>query len=227
MVSCGCPVVSAPVCQCPMVLTTGHWTVRTGRRYERHWRMEWGNWTWLANRNLTPLSGSIKVSRVRLNHCVTNWTHCSTRDLSTQDTLQLESVVSSSRAGLSRGRVSSEVEAVAEEEEISYPWSCVVRRKRGWVRPSCHQVSIVTYICMWHWCTISVLIGQHCRPQSTEYEVLRVEGCEDNQPSTPCLRKKGKSKRRSDSMSSSESPTKMKKLKLVLGSETMSVNYSD
>ena len=38
--------------------------------------------------------------------------------------------------------------------------------------------------------------------------------------------KKGKSKRRSDSPSIS--PTKMKKLKLVLGSETVStVNYSD
>ena len=64
------------------------------------------------------------------------------------------------------------------------------------------------------------------RPHSTEYEV--VEGCEDeSNTDTPVVRKKGKSKRRSDSPSC-VSPTKMKKLKLVLGSETMStVNYSE
>jgi len=66
------------------------------------------------------------------------------------------------------------------------------------------------------------------RPHSTEYEVLTVEGGDHqkNEDSTFRKAKKGKSKRRSDSPSIS--PTKMKKLKLVLGSETMStVNYSD
>lgn len=72
------------------------------------------------------------------------------------------------------------------------------------------------------------------RPHSTEYEVLRVEGGEEgpagleDTPQIPSFRKakKGKAKRRSDSPSSS--PTKIKKLKLVLGSETVStVNYSE
>ena len=74
----------------------------------------------------------------------------------------------------------------------------------------------------------------HFRPHSTEYEVLRVEGGEEgpagleDTPQIPSFRKakKGKAKRRSDSPSSS--PTKIKKLKLVLGSETVStVNYSE
>ena len=68
------------------------------------------------------------------------------------------------------------------------------------------------------------------RPHSTEYEVLRVEGCEET-PETPQIRKtkKGKGKRSHVSESPSIiSPTKIKKLKLCLGSETMStVNYSD
>ena len=67
------------------------------------------------------------------------------------------------------------------------------------------------------------------RPRSTEYEVLTVDGGEDDQKTADITfrkAKKGKSKRRSDSPSIS--PTKIKKLKLVLGSETMStVNYSD
>jgi len=67
------------------------------------------------------------------------------------------------------------------------------------------------------------------RPHSTEYEVLTVDGGEHqhkNEDTTFRKAKKGKSKRRSDSPSIS--PTKIKKLKLVLGSETMStVNYSE
>ena len=71
------------------------------------------------------------------------------------------------------------------------------------------------------------------RPPSMEYEVLRVEGGQEGQEAVqePNFRKarKGKVKRRFDSPSRfSDSPTKMKKLKLVLGSETMStVNYSE
>jgi len=67
------------------------------------------------------------------------------------------------------------------------------------------------------------------RPHSTEYEVMTVDGGDDERKNgdiTFRKAKKGKSKRRSDSPSIS--PTKMKKLKLVMGSETMStVNYSD
>jgi hypothetical protein len=67
------------------------------------------------------------------------------------------------------------------------------------------------------------------RPRSTEYEVLTVDGGDEDQKNddvTVRKAKKGKSKRRSDAPSIS--PTKIKKLKLVLGSETMStVNYSD
>jgi len=66
------------------------------------------------------------------------------------------------------------------------------------------------------------------KPISTEYEVLRVDGGEemDKMDETQPQRKNKKIKRRSDSPC--VSPTKMKKLKLVLGSETMStVNYSE
>ena len=66
------------------------------------------------------------------------------------------------------------------------------------------------------------------RPPSLEYEVMRVEGSEETSPDSN-LRKARKAKRRSESpLRVSDSPTKMKKLKLVLGSETMStVNYSE
>ena len=66
------------------------------------------------------------------------------------------------------------------------------------------------------------------RPPSLEYEVMRVEGSEETSPE-PNSRKARKAKRRSESpLRVSDSPTKIKKLKLVLGSETMStVNYSE
>ena len=71
---------------------------------------------------------------------------------------------------------------------------------------------------------------KHClfRPPSLEYEVMRVEGSKDTFLEQN-LRKARKAKRRSESpVRVSDSPTKMKKLKLVLGSETMStVNYSE
>jgi len=76
--------------------------------------------------------------------------------------------------------------------------------------------------------------------QSAEYEVLRVEGVESENEihvdpeisfSKDVIKKikKSKYKRRCDSpVSPVDSPTKIKKLKLVLGSETVStVNYSD
>jgi len=66
------------------------------------------------------------------------------------------------------------------------------------------------------------------RPHSTEYEVLTVGGGDNQQKNEDSAFRKAKTgkKRRSDSPS--VSPTKIKKLKLVLGSETMStVNYSD
>ena len=68
----------------------------------------------------------------------------------------------------------------------------------------------------------------YSRPPSLEYEVMRVEGSEETSPDSN-LRKARKAKRRSESpLRVSDSPTKMKKLKLVLGSETMStVNYSE
>merc|ERR1712098_840707 len=63
------------------------------------------------------------------------------------------------------------------------------------------------------------------KPITTEYEVMRVDGGEEIDETQP-QRKHKKIKRRSDSPC--VSPTKMKKLKLVLGSETMStVNYSE
>jgi len=76
--------------------------------------------------------------------------------------------------------------------------------------------------------------------QSAEYEVLRVEGVESENEihvdpeisfSKEVIKKikKSKTKRKCDSpVSPVDSPTKIKKLKLVLGSETVStVNYSD
>jgi len=76
--------------------------------------------------------------------------------------------------------------------------------------------------------------------QSAEYEVLRVEGVESENEihvdpeisfSKEVIKKikKSKTKRKCDSpVSPMDSPTKIKKLKLVLGSETVStVNYSD
>ena len=76
--------------------------------------------------------------------------------------------------------------------------------------------------------------------QSAEYEVLRVEGVESENEihvdpeisfSKEIMKKikKSKYKRKCDFPSSTvDSPTKIKKLKLVLGSETVStVNYSD
>ena len=71
---------------------------------------------------------------------------------------------------------------------------------------------------------------KHClfRPPSLEYEVMRVEGSEETYLEQNS-RKARKAKRRSESpVRVSDSPAKMKKLKLVLGSETMStVNYSE
>jgi len=66
------------------------------------------------------------------------------------------------------------------------------------------------------------------RPPSLEYEVMRVEGSEETYLEQNS-RKARKAKRRSESpVRVSDSPAKMKKLKLVLGSETMStVNYSE
>lgn len=74
--------------------------------------------------------------------------------------------------------------------------------------------------------------------QSAEYEVLRVEGVESENEihvdpeisfSKEVIKKIKKSKRKCDfPVSPVDSPTKIKKLKLVLGSETVStVNYSD
>jgi len=70
--------------------------------------------------------------------------------------------------------------------------------------------------------------------QQAEYEVLRVEGVEKVEHKNESLekgtvkKKKNKNKRKIiRPLSPSESPTKMKKLKLVFGSETVStVNYS-
>lgn len=74
--------------------------------------------------------------------------------------------------------------------------------------------------------------------QSAEYEVLRVEGVESENEihvdpeisfSKEVIKKIKKSKRKCDfPVSPVDSPTKIKKLKLVMGSETVStVNYSD
>ena len=146
-----------------------------------------------------------------------DWLCCfSTRDLSQEDEI--------CRSHCCRlwPSVANSGETSLQEEEISYPWRCLVRRA-GLLWSPLSEVRV----CKSHWKIIprNILF----RPRSTEYEVLTVDGGEDDQKNADVnfrKAKKGKSKRRSDSPSIS--PTKIKKLKLVLGSETMStVNYSD
>ena len=151
---------------------------------------------------------------------MTDWLCCfSTRDLSEED-----EICCWSQCRPLRPSVSDSGETSLQEEEISYPWWCLVRRP-GILWPSLSEVR-------WdleRFTKRSFLTIFPLRPRSTEYEVLTVDGGDEDQKNADLnfrKAKKGKSKRRSDSPSIS--PTKIKKLKLVLGSETMStVNYSD